>query len=78
MKDKIFVFTLDGCSHCTSLKKRLDENSIPYKEIEITVNENIWNQVVNQTGYDNVPTVYIQKENSESGPGICTRKRLSR
>lgn len=68
MKDKIYVFTLDGCGYCTYLKAELNDLGIPFTEIEVTVNEHLWNQVVKQTGYDNLPTVYIQKENQESGP----------
>jgi hypothetical protein len=50
------------------LKKELKDLNIPFTEIEVTVNEHLWEQVVKQTGYDNLPTVYIQKENQESGP----------
>jgi glutaredoxin len=68
MSDKIYVFTLDGCGHCKYLKMELNELKIPYTEIEVTVNEHLWEQVVKQTGHDSLPTVYIQKENQESGP----------
>jgi glutaredoxin len=68
MKDKIYLFTLDGCAYCTYLKNKLNEAAIPYTEIEVTVNPTIWDQVVKQTGHDSLPTVYIQKENTENGP----------
>jgi glutaredoxin len=68
MADKIYVFTLDGCGYCRILKDELSESKIPFTEIEVTVNEHLWEQVVKQTGYDNLPTVYIQKSESESGP----------
>lgn len=64
----IVIFTLNGCGHCQSLKKRLNEISIPYTEIEIVANEAIWTQVVRQTGHDVIPTVFIKKENDENGP----------
>lgn len=64
----IVIFTLNGCSHCQSLKKRLRDLSIPYTEIEIGANEDIWTQVVRQTGEDVIPTVFIKKENDEDGP----------
>ena len=68
MSNTIILFTLDDCIHCKSLKKRLRIESILYTEIEITNNEKIWNEVVNQTGHNSLPTVYIKKENSDTGP----------
>lgn len=64
----IIIFTLNGCTHCKSLKKRLDEVSINYFEIEITKNQEIWNKVVEQTGHNVLPTVFIKSENSDDGP----------
>jgi len=68
MSNKILVFTMDGCGHCKSLKNRLEENSIPYMDIEITDNQHIWNQVVEQTGHSLLPTIFIKKEDSDDGP----------
>jgi glutaredoxin len=66
--DTIIIFTLNECGHCQSLKKRLQELSIEFTEIEIGVNDEIWTQVVRQTGQDVIPTVFIKKENDENGP----------
>jgi glutaredoxin len=66
--NSIVIFTLNGCSHCQSLKRRLQEISIEYTEIEIGANEEIWKQVVRQTGEDVIPTIFIKKENDENGP----------
>lgn len=68
MSNSVILFSLDNCIHCKSLKKRLKSESIPYSEIEITNNEKIWNEVVNQTGHNSLPTIYIKKENSDTGP----------
>ena len=68
MADKIYVFTLDGCGHCVQLKNKLHEANIPFTEIEITVNQNLWEQVVSQTDNEYLPTIYIQKGDSSSGP----------
>jgi glutaredoxin len=65
---KIIVFSLNGCSHCHSLMKRLDEISIPYQDIEITKNRPIWDQVVSQTGHNVLPTIFIQKDEDGNGP----------
>jgi glutaredoxin len=66
--NSIVIFTLNGCSHCQSLKQKLKEISIDFTEIEVNANEDIWKQVVNQTGEDVLPTVFIKKENDENGP----------
>lgn len=64
----IIIFTLNGCGHCKILKKKLDKLSILYTDIEVTENETIWKQVVEQTGHDVLPTVFIKKENGDDGP----------
>jgi glutaredoxin len=64
----IVVFTLNGCTHCSKLKKRLDDLSIKFLEIEIGQNKEIWENVVQQTGKNVLPTVFIKKENSDDGP----------
>lgn len=68
MNNKIVIFTLDGCFHCVNLKKELDNISIPFVEIEVNANPHIWSQVVNQTGKDYLPTVFIQKGETNTGP----------
>jgi glutaredoxin len=68
MADTIIVFTLNGCGHCGSLKKRLGEISIPFQEVEINQNRQIWDQVVSQTGHNLLPTVFIRTEGTDVGP----------
>jgi len=67
MGNDVIVFTLLGCGHCESLKKRLITQNIFFNEIEITQNPDIWSQVVEQTGYNLLPTVFIRNEGSEDG-----------
>ena len=64
---KLIIFTLNGCDHCNSLKKRLNSLSYSFNEIEISNNQNIWNQVVEQTGYNLLPTLYITQDDSDEG-----------
>jgi glutaredoxin len=64
----IIIFTLNGCSHCVELKKSLIELEIDYTEIVVDDNEEIWNQVINQTGHNSLPTVYISINGSDEGP----------
>ena len=63
----IIIFTLDGCSHCESLKQRLKTLFISFDELEINRNQDIWNQVVEQTGHNVIPMVYISNEGEDEG-----------
>jgi glutaredoxin len=68
MKHTIVVFTLNGCKYCYDLKNKLTELEIPFNDIEISINKEIWDSVVKQTGHNVLPTVYINKNNSNEGP----------
>jgi glutaredoxin len=65
--DKLMIFTLDGCHHCLSLKKRLDELEITYKEFEITENPEIWEEIVKLIKHEFLPTVLVCPDNSGNG-----------
>lgn len=67
MSKMVVVFTLDGCGHCTHLKKMLYNENIDFNEIEVSSNREIWDSVVDQTGYNALPSVYITNEGSEQG-----------
>lgn len=68
MDNQIFVFSIGVCSHCKSLKEKLNELEIPFTELEINANREIWNQVVKQTGLNILPTVFIKKGDTDDGP----------
>lgn len=67
MANDVIVFTLLGCGHCKTLKKKLKAQNIEFNEIEITQNSDIWNQVVEQTGHNVLPTVFIRNEGTDDG-----------
>jgi glutaredoxin len=68
MSNQIFVFSLNGCGHCKTLKEKLNELSIPYTDLEINSHREIWDQVVKQTGLNILPTVFIKKGETDDGP----------
>lgn len=68
MSVEVIVFSLNGCSHCVSLKRKLKEESIEFTEIEISINESLWEKVVEQTGHNILPTVFVKTENIDTGP----------
>jgi glutaredoxin len=74
MSSEVVVFTLNGCSHCIDLKDKLNDMSIPFTEIEITNNQKLWDKVVNQTGHNVLPTIFIKKQNTDTGPVLIPGK----
>ena len=59
---------MKGCPACAELKGELSNMNIPYNELPIHEYKFIWEQVVKQTGLRNLPTVFIQEPDSETGP----------
>lgn len=62
------IFTLDGCSHCKTLKEELKKESIPYNEFEVTKFRKIYDSILEVTKEDALPTVYLQNPETDSGP----------
>lgn len=74
MGSELLLFTLEGCGHCKTFKERLNEESIPYREVEVNKNKKIWNQVVEQTKNEYLPSFFIKKSESNTGPFFCPDK----
>ena len=74
MANKLLVFTLETCGHCKTLKERLRNESIPFTEIEVNNNKDLWNQVVTQSKNEYLPTFFIKKEGSDTGPIFCPER----
>lgn len=63
----VVIFTLNSCAHCQELKQKLTELLIPFDDVEISLNRQLWNHVISQTGYDLLPTVFIKDGNDDTG-----------
>ena len=63
----ICVFTMSGCQYCEEFKGILKKENLSYEEYDVDDNEYWWNQVVNQIGDENLPTVFIRNENGSLG-----------
>jgi glutaredoxin len=68
MAYSINIFTLNGCSHCKTLKEELDKQGIEYDEFEVNKSRKIYDEVVKLTNLDALPTVYLQDPQTLSGP----------
>lgn len=74
MANELLVFTLDGCGSCKVFKERLNKESLPYREIEVGRNKEIWNKVIDQTGNEFLPAFYIKKDDTGKGPFFAPQK----
>jgi glutaredoxin len=74
MTNELLIFTLENCGRCVKLKERLKNESIPFREIEVGKNKAIWNQVVEQTKNEYLPSFYIKQEGTNKGPFFCPER----
>jgi len=64
---KLILFTLNGCSHCNSLKNRLNDIGIGYIDVDVDENQSVWDLVVKEINYEYFPTVLITHEDDDEG-----------
>ena len=64
MSDRLVIFTLEDCIHCISLKMRLNELSITFNEINVDKHPELWNKIVDETGNESLPLIFISEENA--------------
>jgi len=64
----VYIFTMMGCGHCSDLKDTLKDLEIPFVDYDISVQKEVWEQVVNQTKQNSVPSIFISVNNGENGP----------
>lgn len=65
----IYVFTLLKCPYCVKVKELLANESIPFKEVIVEHNKEIWDKVKEQAGGDCLlPSIFIQ----ENAQGVGT------
>jgi glutaredoxin len=66
---KIILFTLNSCGRCSSVKESLNEFKIPFQEFEVGEHQELWQQVIDQTGNTYVPTIFVT-ENDDLGNDV--------
>jgi glutaredoxin len=74
MANQVLLFTLDGCGHCKTLKERLNKESLPFTEVEVGKNQELWNKIVEQTKNQFLPAFYIKQEDTNNRPFFCPEK----
>ena len=74
MSKQLVIFTLEGCGHCKELKTLVNKESIPFTEIEVSRNKELWNKIVDQTKNEYLPAFFIKTEGTDSGPIYCPER----
>lgn len=67
---KIYVFSLETCQRCKSLKTSLQQNNIEFTEIDTISNNDLWVEVAKQTKSNIVPTIFVGEENGDNTEGF--------
>jgi len=71
MADSLTVYTTSWCGPCRTLKRGLDEHRIPYREINIEIDDAAadWVMSIN-TGNRTVPTVRFSDGSTLTNPAL--------
>ena len=56
---KVTLYTTDHCPHCTRAKNLLKRKNIPFKEINLTDNAALRDELEEKTGWMTVPMIFI-------------------
>ena len=65
--EKIIIYTNESCGYCKSIKQELEKNNIKFVE-KLTLDfKDEWQQVVELTGFSNVPMISFK--NNYFAPG---------
>ncbi|HDR05133.1 MAG TPA: NrdH-redoxin [Candidatus Marinimicrobia bacterium] len=62
MQKKVIVFTTPTCHYCAAVKKYLKENGVRFKEVDISKNAVAARDMVNKTGQQGVPQLWINNK----------------
>lgn len=62
---KIIIYSTPFCGYCQLAKQYLEENKIPYQEIDVSVDEKGRDEMVTKSGQLGVPVIIIEKDGQE-------------
>ena len=62
MTKNVTVYSTNTCPYCTKLKDFLDEQGIPYKDVNLQESPEVINKIVQETGQMGVPQTEIDGE----------------
>lgn len=56
---KVKVYSLKTCSHCSDLKRFLQQNNIQFKEVDLSEDEKVAEDIIERSRQINVPVTEI-------------------
>lgn len=59
---RVVLYTKNGCIYCERAEQLLKNKKIPYEVVELTNNQDLIIKLVNQTGQNTVPFVFVDNE----------------
>ncbi len=57
---KVIIYTKDPCPYCTRAINFLNARDIPFKEIDLTGNQNEMDRMKKETGWATMPIILIK------------------
>ncbi len=62
MPKQVTIYTIRTCPHCMRAKQLLKAKAVPFKEVDVTEDENKRTEIERQTGWMTVPMIFIGEE----------------
>lgn len=60
--ENIIVYTIDNCGYCEAAKSLLRSKNLPYKEFNITRDDQQKKDLVEKTGHRTMPQIFIDDQ----------------
>jgi glutaredoxin 3 len=59
---EVTLYTTRFCPYCIRALRMLSKKGIPYKNIDVNKNQELFEEIKRQTGSDTVPQIFIGEE----------------
>ena len=56
------------------VKEKMIKDSIPFTEVEVSNNKEIWNKIIEMTGNEYLPAIFIRNGDTDKGPIFCPER----
>lgn len=59
---EVKIYTTKFCPYCIRALRMLSKKEVPYKNIDVNKNQELYEEIKRQTGSDTVPQIFIGEE----------------
>jgi glutaredoxin-like protein NrdH len=66
----VTIYTKPDCFKCDRTKKFLSQKGVPYREVDVTTNDDALDYVSNELGYSEAPIVVVDDEPENHWSGL--------